>query len=554
MPPDSKSALGHSSKKSTKPSLKITQDEQRLTIDLVGREVERPQKHAPKTRCLAMFEKRRPPSPASHGFKHLKEIISQANDSWSHFFLPLIHLGNLDPNREKLDALRTEIDRTMNEISTFKNKVLQTDSLKLVRTTEVGINTDISMSNAVFKIKYEDEEDEPRESDVPNYGHMAVPLIESPSDTNSYHLPALTLVKNFNKKYNMSSVNESDVSSPDPRRNNSTIQPKTSHFESDSLDKSRHNQDCICDDGNIFRKIFSRNFDREQRVPYVNLEPIKKKLDSSSSLASSSSDAHDTRRASKILKKRESWLNEERKRHSLKKLPVHDFGPSKRDSSEYKLKMIPLQKCVEQTRFHCCCCKCTCADVPVYKTVTTTTTTKIPASSLQVESSSSDTLARSSDQKKNQHLNSYYFKSTRNHRKKNEFGLLSQAKNASVDRSGFDCKQIMPDSLEERGKGGREDEFKFFKDLIDDTESNSDGDFQRIQNNIKFILDSLHRPHSAFQCAEDRTHMAPNLKESNFGANINHQDSLNQSSSKYFRFFFSYFTLFLTKEIKINSI
>lgn len=645
MPPNSKSSLGESSKKS-KLNLKITQDDQRLTIDLLDRTVNQDQriaepltdsivieppfrneslgcktKRSKKTfsrnNCLNIFEKKRSSSPEPDTYKHLKEIIIQANDSWSHFFLPLIHLGNIDPNRErvtrlmenfkharnlistrlpspsgivqpsasqlsnseshdlrlfsafdeknsssssgshsekskfnKLDALKTEIDKTINEISTFKNEVLYNEPNKLVQTSEIGINTEISMSNAVFKIKYEDEEDEDdntrkssiiKETEKTNYKSLmdTMPLIESPSDTNSYNkanrsnLPALTLLKNLTKKYNLSSMNESDLSSPGTSRKNSKFHynPKVSHLESDSLDdyRLRQNTDYLLDDNNIFKKIFSRNLEKDKRMSYINLEPIKKNIDSSSNLSSSSNEVYQTKRTSKILRKKDFGLYEERKRHSLKKLPVHDFGTttSKRHSSEYKLKMIPLQKSVEQTKFHCCCCKCSCMNVPVYKTITTTTTTKIPASSLKAESTS-DASAKSSDSsaKTSQNLNSYYFKSTKNHRKKNEFGLLSQESNRNMDKKSFDFRYFMLDSLEEREKSDKEDEFNFIKNLINENESNGDADFHNMQTNIQCLLDSLHRPHSAFQYSHDKANYVTNSNEFNSKTRKNHQNQI----------------------------
>lgn len=638
MPPSSKSNLGESSKKS-KLNLKITQDDHRLTIDLVDKTANQDQSSEPlsdsiliespfqteslglvnirpkkksKNNCLNIFEKRQTPKPYSDSYKNLKEIITQANESWSHFFLPLIHFGNIDPNREKvnqllenfkqkqnlistprnetvqlsasqisnvdsndirllssfeeknsssssashsvrskfnkLDALKTEIDKTINEINTFKNEVLYNESVKpnQVQTTEIGINTEISMSNAVFKIKYEDEEDEDeiiknqtrKDIDKTNYSHADMPFIESPSDTNSYNkpkrndLPALTLIKNLNKKYNLNSINDSDLSSTGTSIKNSITQPKSkiSYLESDSLDnyKLKHNKNYALDDNNIFKKIFSRNLEKDDHGPsYINLEPLRKRLDSSSGLSSSNSEIHEPKRVSKTFKKRDSWLNEERKRHSLKKLPVYDFGPSasKRNSSEYKLNMAPLKKSLEQTKFHCCCCKCSCKDIPVYKTIITTTTTKIPISP-NIAESSTDESVKSSDKStgKSQNLASYYFKSINNQRKKNEFGLSSQVGDHDVNKKKFDNKYFMLDSLEERGNGVQDDEYLIYKNLINNTESTSDEDFDRIQTNIQYILDSLHRPHSAFQCNQDRINNASNFNE--FETSKNQQNNM----------------------------
>lgn len=66
----------------------------------------------------------------------------------------------------KLHALNAEIDKTMSEISKFKNEV----SIRIQRhhncdlnkaksrlehsTSEIGVNTDISMCNAIFSIQY----------------------------------------------------------------------------------------------------------------------------------------------------------------------------------------------------------------------------------------------------------------------------------------------------------------------------------------------------------------------------------------------------------------
>lgn len=638
MPPNSKSNLGESFKKS-KLNLKITQDDQRLTIDLVdrtanqGRMLEplsdsiliepsfpvesvgsvtiKPKKKFSKISCLNMFEKRGAPKPQSDGYKHLRDIINQANESWSHFFLPLIHFGNIDPNREKvnklmenfklqrnsfstqtatrtekvqsrasqisnsdshdirllssfeeknsssssashsvrskfnkLDALKTEIDKTINEINTFKNEVLHNESVKSVQTTEVGINTEISMSNAVFKIKYEDEEDEeeltknaaPKYTDQTNCSKMNMPFIESPSDSNSYNkvkrndLPALTLIKSLNKKYNLNLINDSDLSSTSTSRKNSSIQPKISHLESDSFDdyNLKYNKNFGLDDNNIFKKIFSRNLEKDEHRPsYINLEPIRQKMDSSSGLSSSNSEVYEPKRASKTFRKRDSWLNEERKRHSLKKLPVYDFGPSasKRNSSECKLKVIPLKKSVEQTKFHCCCCKCSCKDIPVYKTITTTTTTKIPISSCLAESST-DESAKSSDKSTTKSQNLYYFKSFKNQQKKNEFGLLSQMTNHDVDKKKHGYKYFMLDSLEERQNVDVDDAFDIYKNFISDTESTSDEGFDRIQSNIQYILDSLHRPHSAFQYNQDRTYYQTNLNELDFKTCKNQQSQM----------------------------
>ncbi|CAF0803189.1 unnamed protein product [Brachionus calyciflorus] len=560
--------------------------------------------------CLNLFDtKSRSHSPESipdpDSYKNLKAIISEANDNWAHFFLPLIHLANIDPTREKvnlllenfkhlknsnqksqtkitpsqsqlsisdshlnklsspsksfseknsssssssdqsndkfnkLDALKNEIDKTINEISNFKNEVLLLESPKTVQMSEIGVNTDISMSNAVFKIKYEDEEEDDLEEMDDTLKNETLklnqPLIESPSESNSlrtnnnYEPPALTLLKNLNKKYNflnISSVNESDISSPGPSRklNSKKFYRLNNQVESDSLDdykyKSKLNEtsDYILDEDNIFKKIFTRNLD--QKSAYVNLEPLKKKVVNSSSTLSStsSSDSYINKRNSKIYtKKRESLLisEEAKKRNSLKKLPVFDFGAQKRNSNEYKLKIIPLKRTItsEQSKFHCCCCKCTCLEAPVYQTVTTTTTTtKIPVSVLK--SSENSDSSKSDTSKKSDELNSYYFKSTRNHQKKNEFGYLSRdllgKKSSGINNNKKNEFNFMLDSLEEEVqkpvKSGRrstsDNEFNFIKNIIEEEKSADDSnetDINLVSNDIQFILDSLHRPHSSLQ-------------------------------------------------------
>jgi hypothetical protein len=116
-----------------------------------------------------------------------------------------------EQSNNRLMALKNEIDKTMNEINSFKNEVsfriqsaveslTQFDYVKFMQnssnsnghetlkhnkgylnnknnkfpnidiptnfnsnntvTIETGVNTDISMSNAIFKIKYEDDEEE----------------------------------------------------------------------------------------------------------------------------------------------------------------------------------------------------------------------------------------------------------------------------------------------------------------------------------------------------------------------------------------------------------
>lgn len=639
MPPDSKSDLGEARKRShkkSKPNLKITHDDHRLTINLVDKaqnqkrndsqlflndsfnqplllepplrvdSLQRRKKSKKSKNCLNIFDnKQRSPSPeiTPESYKHLKEIISEANDSWSYLFLPIIHLANIDPTRlktnklienfnnfkkqfeksievdekpkraqisvsdsnlnnvkydlktltydekhsssssgscsekvNKLDALKNEIDKTINEINTFKNEIINHESR--VQTVDIGINTDISMSNAVFKIKYEDEEDEEfddttknsntNKSDKMNYS--GEPFVESPSETNSARtkhidLPALTLIKNLNKKYNISSVNETDFSSPGlSRKNSKTIyKPKITQFESDSLDDHRSkinsSKEYFLDDDNIFKKIFSRNL--EQKANYINLEPIKKKDLSSSSITSSSSDSY--RRTSKVFRKRESLLiNEESKtkRHSLKKLPVVDFA-ARRLSNEYKLKILPLKRSVtiEPTRFHCCCCKCSCTEAPVYQTVTTTTMAKMPTSVAKINENS-DTSCTSIDSdktpKSDDKLNSYYFKSTKNHRKKNEFGLLSHDKDDNKDEiKRLDFNSFLDDLEKEKKNFDTDNDFDFIKNLLQSNEDNdeklngvlheeSEDDFSLVTSKFQYILDSLHRPHSAFQFNDDR--------------------------------------------------
>jgi len=54
----------------------------------------------------------------------------------------------------KLDALKNEIDKTMNEINKFKRKVKIQKASKFM--VNMGVNTDISMCNAHFKVNYDD--------------------------------------------------------------------------------------------------------------------------------------------------------------------------------------------------------------------------------------------------------------------------------------------------------------------------------------------------------------------------------------------------------------
>lgn len=279
-----------------------------------------------------------------------------------------------NPNKThaiKLDALKHEIDKTMNEISTFKSSVLdfkQTESV----TIETGVNTDISMSNAVFKIKYDDEEDDESKSTLTNSNSqkiqnfdsikrdfLAEPLIESPSETQTStvtptntNIPALTFVK----KIKSSKTVEISTPSPKTSKRNHASNKMKFNFQHDYLrncdshedaDPNINDYEYLNDDtedednNNIFKRIFTRSLS-SRNVPSKKFEYAMntKVYDSISSSGLSSSSSCDSfyykdsknfnNRRSTLLRKK--IINTDSKRHSFKglrnlsKLPVFDFG------------------------------------------------------------------------------------------------------------------------------------------------------------------------------------------------------------------------------------
>ena len=209
----------------------------------------------------------------------------------------------------KLDALKNEIDKTMKEISSFKNEVntriqnqtlnttYEEDIMRILNseqerlnartksaTIDTAVNTDISMSNAVFTIKYEDEdededEDEEGSQDRPKTDSSSsstclkaedAPIIETPSDTLTRNtenplkrdpqvVPALTLLERVSPSNTITETTE---------------------------DTNRTGKDQIVDDENpedVFTRIFTRPNERAEPVSFVKLKSHKQLGDNSAS-------------------------------------------------------------------------------------------------------------------------------------------------------------------------------------------------------------------------------------------------------------------------------